>query len=177
MRPVTLVLGGAASGKSVFAESLIADGFGTIWTGATYLATAAAGDGEMAAKIARHRARRGPHWSTVEESLALPTALAEHARTDRPILVDCLTLWLTNLMLADRQPASEIDALTGSLESLSGPIVFVSNEVGGGIVPENALARRFRNEAGHMNQRIAETADRVYLVNAGLPQILKDTHA
>ncbi len=177
MCPVTLVLGGAASGKSVFAESLIAASFETRWENAIYLATATAGDDEMSDKIARHRARRGPRWMTVEEPVALSTALAEHARADRPVLVDCLTLWLTNLLLADRDPEPEIEALVGAFAALPSPAVLVSNEVGGGIVPENALARRFRNEAGHMNQKIAAAADRVYLVTAGLPQLLKDSNA
>lgn len=177
LRPVTLVLGGAASGKSVFAESLIEAGFGNLWKSATYMATATAGDNEMTDKIAHHRERRGARWSTIEEPLELATALVNHANADRPMLVDCLTLWLSNLMIADRDFATETRQLTEVMAGLAGPAVFVSNEVGGGIVPENALARRFRNEAGHLNQAVAATADRVYLVVAGLPQILKDNKA
>ena len=176
LRPVTLVLGGAASGKSVFAESLITAGFGILGNGATYLATATAGDDEMKIKIQRHRARRGEHWTTVEEPISLTAALARHTHANRPVLVDCLTLWLSNLLLANKDPELEISALVSSLATLRGPTVLVSNEVGDGIVPENALARHFRNEAGRMNQRIAAAADRVYLVTAGLPQLLKETN-
>ena len=157
----------------MFAETLIEAGFGTRWDDATYLATATAGDDEMAKKIQRHRIRRGLRWTTVEEPLTLVTVLTEHAHADRPILIDCLTLWLTNLLLANQDLESEIETLAGTLATLPGPTVLVSNEVGGGIVPENTLARRFRNAAGHMNQLIASVADRVYLVTAGFPQILK----
>jgi len=175
--PVTLVLGGAASGKSAFAESLVASGFGTRWDGAVYLATGTDGDGEMAAKIERHRARRGSAWSTVEEPLALADAICRHTRTTQPVLVDCLTLWLSNLIFADRDVSEAIGRLTERLPGCAGPVVFVSNEVGGGIVPENALARRFREDAGRLNQAVAAAADRVYLVAAGLPLILKDNPA
>ncbi len=177
MSPVTLILGGAASGKSVFGESLIESGVGNRWESATYLATATAGDTEMAAKIMRHRERRGSAWATVEEPLDLNAALTRHTNAARPVLVDCLTLWLSNLMMAGREIESETRRLTDILTDLSGPVVFVSNDVGGGIVPENALARRFQNEAGRMNQAVAAAADRVYLVSAGLPQILKDNQA
>lgn len=174
LRPVTLVLGGAASGKSTFSESLIESGIGSLWDGALYLATATAGDDEMAMKIERHRERRGPAWATLEEPVNLSNALISHATPSRPILVDCLTLWLTNLIFADRAPATETQQLISTFASLTGPVVFVSNEVGGGIVPENALARRFREEAGRLNQAIAAAADRVYFVAAGLPMTLKD---
>ncbi len=172
--PVTLVLGGAASGKSVFSEGLIESGFGDRWSGAIYLATATAGDGEMAAKIARHRERRGASWTTVEEPLALAETLLQFADPQHPVLVDCLTLWLSNLMFAERDIPSETSLLVDTFPKFTGPVVFVSNEVGGGIVPENALARRFREEAGHLNQAIAAAADRVHLVTAGLPMTLKD---
>jgi adenosylcobinamide kinase/adenosylcobinamide-phosphate guanylyltransferase len=172
---VTLVLGGAASGKSAFSEGLIEAGFSGQWIGATYLATATVDDGEMAAKIERHRARRGPAWTTVEEPLALADALIAHSEPQTPVLVDCLTLWLSNLIFAERNIASETKRLTASLPALASPTVFVSNEVGDGIVPENALARRFREEAGQLNQAIAAAADRVHLVTAGLPTTLKDT--
>ncbi len=175
MRPVTLILGGAASGKSAFSESLIESEIGGHWTGALYLATATAGDAEMADKIKRHRDRRGPAWTTVEEPLALADALAEHTQPQRPILVDCLTLWLSNLMFADRDIASETSRLIATFPGLTSPVLFVSNEVGGGIVPENALARRFHDEAGRLNQKIAAAADRVYLITAGLPLTLKDS--
>lgn len=177
LRPVTLVLGGAASGKSRFGESLIEAGLGRRWSGAIYLATATAGDTEMAAKIARHRARRGEAWTTVEEPLAIADALDRNTDPSRPVLVDCLTLWLTNLILADRLIEDETRRFAQTLADLAGPVVLVTNEVGGGIVPENALARRFRDEAGRLNQAAAAAADRVYLVTAGLPQILKDKGA
>ncbi len=172
--PVTLVLGGAASGKSAFSEGLIEAGLADRWSGAVYLATATAADDEMAAKIARHKERRGPNWRTIEEPLALSETLAQHAGSQHPVLVDCLTLWLSNLMFAERDILSETKKLIASFPNFAGPIVFVSNEVGSGIVPENALARRFREEAGHLNQAVAAAADRVYLVTAGLPVTLKD---
>jgi adenosylcobinamide kinase/adenosylcobinamide-phosphate guanylyltransferase len=174
LRPVTLILGGAASGKSAFSESLIESGIGTLWDSALYLATATAGDDEMASKIERHRERRSPAWTTVEEPLDLSGALTNHANPSRPILVDCLTLWLSNLMFADRAPALETEKLTSTFTTLAGPVVFVSNEVGSGIVPENALARRFREEAGRLNQAVAAAADRVHFIAAGLPITLKD---
>lgn len=177
MPPVTLVLGGAASGKSTFGEKLIETGFGARWDGAVYLATATADDSEMAAKIERHRARRESAWTTVEEPLALADALTSHAQAARPVLVDCLTLWLSNLIFADRDVADETRVLIAALPACAGPVVFVSNEVGGGIVPENALARRFREEAGRLNRAVAAAADRVYLVAAGLPLTLKDNAA
>lgn len=175
--PVTLVLGGAASGKSTFSERLIESGIGRLWTGATYLATATAGDAEMAARIARHRERRGGSWQTVEEPLAIAAALDRYSNKQRPVLVDCLTLWLSNLLFADCDIAAETGSLLETLPGLNGPVVFVSNEVGGGIVPDNALARRFRDEAGRLNQALAAAADRVELVTAGLPQTLKNNFA
>ena len=173
--PVTLVLGGARSGKSRHAESLIdsaiaAGRFG----GATYVATAQELDAEMAARIAEHRRRRGDLWHTVEAPLDLVAALAAHADPGRPVLVDCLTLWLSNLMDRGRDVGAETTALAAALQDLSGPVVLVSNEVGLGIVPANALAREFRDNAGRLNQRVAELADRVLFVAAGLPLTLKD---
>jgi len=166
--PLTLVLGGARSGKSRYAESLIAARGARL-----YLATAEPGDAEMAARIAAHRARRGTGWTTVEAPLALVDALARHARADRPILVDCLTLWLSNLMLAGRDLEAEGRALVAALAGLAGPVVLVANEVGYGIVPDNALARRFRDAAGQLNQAVAAACQRVVLVAAGLPLVLK----
>jgi adenosylcobinamide kinase/adenosylcobinamide-phosphate guanylyltransferase len=171
---VTLVLGGAASGKSVFAERLIEAGFASLWDHATYLATATAGDGEMSDKIRCHRARRGAQWITVEEPLDLAGAMIQHDDPARPILVDCLTLWLSNVMLAERDIDAQTARLAETLNELSGPVVLVANEVGLSIVPDNALARRFRESAGRLNQAIAAIADRVYFVAAGLPLILKD---
>jgi len=164
------VLGGARSGKSRHAETL-AESFG----GAPlYVATAEPGDAEMCRRIAEHRARRGPGWTTIEEPLALAPVLAECARACVPVLVDCLTLWLANVMAAGRAPAAEIDALVAALARLTGPVVLVANEVGLGIVPEKALARAFRDHAGRLNQEIARIAERVVFMAAGLPLVLKD---
>ncbi len=168
--PVTLVLGGARSGKSAYGEGLLEARPGAC----VYLATADAGDAEMAERIAQHRARRGDRWTTLEEPLALLDALAGAAGPDRAVLVDCLTLWLSNLLLADRDVEAEGAALATALPGLAGPVVLIANEVGLGIVPENALARRFRDAAGRLNQALAAAADRVVLVSAGLPLILKD---
>lgn len=165
---LTLVLGGARSGKSRYAEGLIGG------REAVYLATSQAWDAEMAERITHHRDRRGGNWLTVEEPLDLAAALAAQARPDRPILVDCLTLWLTNILLAERDVPAEMAALVAALPGLAGPVVLVSNEVGQGIVPDNKLARLFRDHAGRLHQDIAAIADKVVFVIAGLPQILKD---
>jgi len=166
---VTLVLGGARSGKSRFAEGLIAAHPGR----PVYLATGQAGDAEMAERIRRHRARRGERWATLEEPLDLPRALASATRDNGAVLVDCLTLWLSNLIAAGRNVEHETQALIESLPDLRNPVVFVSNEVGLGIVPDNALARAFRDHAGFVHQAVAAAADRVYFVAAGLPLLLK----
>jgi adenosylcobinamide kinase / adenosylcobinamide-phosphate guanylyltransferase len=167
---VTLVLGGARSGKSRWAERLIEDGA----FGGTYCATATAGDPEMAARIAAHRARRGPFWRTVEEPLAIAAVVGARAAPDRPLLVDCLTLWLSNLMLAGRSVGGETAALVAALRLAAGPVVLVANEVGMGLVPETPLGRRFRDAAGRLNQEIAAQADRVVFIAAGLPMALKE---
>lgn len=164
---VTLVLGGARSGKSRHAESLVRAHPGP-WT---YLATAEALDGEMRDRIARHQEDRGEGWRTVEAPLDLPGALA--AAPTGPVLVDCLTLWLSNLMLADQAVGVETGRLLDALAARPGPVVLVSNEVGWGIVPDNALARAFRDAAGRLNQAVAAAAGRVVLVAAGLPLTLK----
>ena len=166
---VTLVLGGARSGKSRHAEALIT---GAAETG-TYIATAERGDAEMAARIAHHRAGRGTFWRTIEEPLAVPDAIVGHADPVRPILVDCLTLWLANLLCAGRVVAHEAEALRGALRDACGPVVLVANEVGLGLVPETPLGREFRDEAGRLNQSVAALADRVVFVAAGLPLVLK----
>ncbi len=166
---VTLVLGGARSGKSLYAENLMETHSPRI-----YLATAEAGDKEMAARIAEHQKRRGPGWQTVEEPLDLAGALAAHSSPGQPVLVDCLTLWLSNVMAAKLDADAEVGALVDCLDTLLGPVVFVSNEVGMGIVPDNALARSYMDHAGRMNQRLAASAQRVVMMSAGLPQILKD---
>jgi adenosylcobinamide kinase/adenosylcobinamide-phosphate guanylyltransferase len=173
--PVSLVLGGARSGKSTYAEKLAT---GTLFGGAPrpalYIATAEAGDVEMATRIMAHRARRGANWTTVEAPLALDEAVLANAEAGRPILVDCLTLWLSNLMHAGRDLDEAADDLVRALEDLAAPVVFVSNEVGLGIVPETPLGRAFRDAQGRLNMRMAERADRVISMTAGLPLVLKD---
>lgn len=166
-RELTLVLGGARSGKSRFAESLIAR-HSPPWL---YVATAEAGDAEMTARIAAHKARRGLDWMTIESPHDLASVVAEQG--NRPVLVDCLTLWLSNLMLADVDIDAKVARLEQALEQGRGPVVLVANEVGFGVVPENALARRFRDLQGQLNQRLAARADRVVLVVAGLPLFMK----
>ena len=167
MSRVTLVLGGARSGKSAYAERLIGER-------GLYLATAEAGDEEMAERIRAHRERRGAGWETIEAPLDLAGALERHASADRPVLVDCLTLWLSNLMAAGRDIEAETGTLIERLGALPCPVVLVSNEVGLGLVPTTALGRAFRDHAGRLNQRVAAAADRVIFVAAGLPLTLKD---
>ncbi len=164
-----LVLGGARSGKSSYAEKMVeSSGLKPL-----YLATGRAFDEEMENRIAVHRGRRGPEWQTVEEPLDLVGALALHAAADRFVLVDCLTLWLTNLMMAERDIARETANLVAMLPSLGGPVVLVSNEVGLGIVPENRMAREFRDHAGRLHQPVAAIVDEVYFMAAGLPLKMK----
>ncbi len=165
----TLVLGGARSGKSAHAEALVESQPGAC----LYLATATAGDTEMQERIRLHKARRGPRWATVEEPFALASTLSRLAGPGKAVLVDCLTLWLSNLMAADRDVDYEIAALTAALPALDGPAVLVSNEVGLGIVPDNALARRFRDHAGRLHQAVAAVVPTVTFVAAGLPLHLK----
>lgn len=165
----TLVLGGAASGKSAYAEELVLRTPGR----PVYIATAQAFDGEMTDKIAVHRARRGAVWTNVEEPLYLAGAIARADAPDAVLLVDCLTMWLNNLMADDRDVAAETTHLVDIMGVLQGQIVLVANEVGLGIVPDNALARAFRNLHGTLNQAVAGTADRVVFVAAGLPLALK----
>ena len=167
-----LILGGARSGKSALAERIAGDSACEV----VYVATAQAGDGEMAARIAHHRERRPPHWLSVEEPLALANVLRDHARDDRCMLVDCLTLWLSNLLGDDDATrfARERDALLDALPTLPGEILLVSNEVGLGVVPMGELSRRFVDEAGRFHQQIAQRCERVLFVAAGLPLTLKD---
>ncbi len=168
-----LVLGGARSGKSRYALDLVAASGPAPW----FLATAEAGDEEMAARIARHRDERDARWTTREEPLDLVAALRRDARPDRAVLVDCLTLWLSNLMFASRDLQVEILALAEFAAKLPGPVVFVSNEVGSGIAPATPLGREFRDWQGRANQAIAAACDAVVLVTAGLPTLLKPAPA
>jgi adenosylcobinamide kinase/adenosylcobinamide-phosphate guanylyltransferase len=164
-----LVLGGQRSGKSRYAEDLvIAGGLSPV-----YVATGAAGDTEMAERIAAHRIRRGDQWRTVEEPFELPAVIARESGPGYHVLVDCLTFWVTNLLLAGRDVDVEGVALTDTLAGVSGPVTLVSGEVGSGIIPMDPLSRRFADALGKLNQRVAAVADRVVLVAAGLPLILK----
>lgn len=172
MAPVIFITGGARSGKSRLAERLAGNFGGSLG----YIATGAAGDGEMAQRIARHRQRRGPAWTTIEEPMELAAALRENDGRFAAILVDCITLWLTNLLLAYDDSTRCLDRvreLTTLLPQLTSPIIFVSNEVGMGIVPENRLARQFRDLAGEANEMIAAAADEVHVTFSGLPLRLK----
>lgn len=178
----TLLLGGARSGKSALAERLARESGKQV----VYLATAHAGDGEMAARIEHHRARRPTEWETVEEATALADRLRELCAPGRIVLVDCLTLWLTNLLFAEGQVypelgpvtlpalfAQERAALLAWLDNAEGEVIFVSNEVGMGIVPFGAVSRCFADEAGRLNQEVAARCERVLFVAAGLPLVLK----
>ena len=163
-----LITGGARSGKSSFAEQRVKE-FGAPLV---YIATAEAFDSEMKDRIALHQARRGTDWHTVHVPLNLPQALRE-ADGMGPCLVDCLTIWLNNLMFAKQETATAADQLVAAIVARSDPVVLVTNEVGSGIVPENALARRFRDEAGRMNQIIAAAVDEVYVSISGIPVRIK----
>ncbi|HLB13503.1 MAG TPA: bifunctional adenosylcobinamide kinase/adenosylcobinamide-phosphate guanylyltransferase [Burkholderiales bacterium] len=164
-----LILGGARSGKSALAVRLARSSGLAV----TVVATATAGDAEMAERIARHRAARPPAWRLVEEPIALTAALRAECAADRLVIVDCLTLWLSNLLLAEAPLESGRAGLLDALPGVPGRVLLVANEVGLGIVPENALARRFRDEQGALNQALAALCDRVTLVTAGLPIVLK----
>jgi len=165
--PLTLVTGGAASGKSRLAEArVLGSGLAPV-----YVATARAWDDEMRAKIARHRARRSG-WREIEAPVDLPAALTT-LRGGEAALVDCLTLWLTNVMLSEADVAAAADGLVAALAASPAPVVCVTNEVGQGIVPDTALGRRFREAQGRLNQRVAAQAVSVIAVMAGLPLVLK----
>jgi adenosylcobinamide kinase/adenosylcobinamide-phosphate guanylyltransferase len=167
--PLTLILGGARSGKSRHAESLV-EALPPPWH---YVATAQAFDDEMRARIALHRERRGQGWVTHEATIELAECLAALGGGPAPILVDCLTLWLTNVMLGERDLEAAAKSLENALGGIEAPVVLVANEVGLGIVPDNPLARRFRDEAGRLHQRLASRADRVLFMVAGLPMVVK----
>lgn len=165
-----LVLGGARSGKSAFAERLVAE------TGLAkhYIATGRAWDDEMHERIEQHKAQRGSHgWVTHEDPLALPERINDTAREDRVLLIDCLTLWVTNLMLEEHDIDAAFGDLSAAIVTAPGRLVFVSNEVGLGIVPENKMAREFRDHAGRLHQQVASLAAEVYFVAAGLPLKMK----
>jgi adenosyl cobinamide kinase/adenosyl cobinamide phosphate guanylyltransferase len=170
---LTFVIGGARSGKSRYAEAMTAASPPPWEPPWTYIATADAGDEEMAARIAAHRARRGAEWKTVEAPRDLAAALAVSGAV--PVLVDCLTLWLSNLMIAEADIDHEMQKLETALAAAAAPVVVVANEVGFGIVPSFPLGRRFRDMQGILNQRIAARADRVVLMVAGLPVPIKGT--
>jgi adenosylcobinamide kinase/adenosylcobinamide-phosphate guanylyltransferase len=168
-----LILGGARSGKSRLAEQrALASGLPV-----TVLATATADDAEMQARIRHHQERRPPSWGLVEEPLALAAALRAHAAPERCLLVDCLTLWLTNLLCAhdETRLEAERDALLMALPELPGRIILVGNETGMGIIPLGELSRRFCDEAGRLHQEVAQCCDRVIFTVAGLPHVLKGT--
>ncbi|MER0239045.1 bifunctional adenosylcobinamide kinase/adenosylcobinamide-phosphate guanylyltransferase [Fulvimarina sp. MAC8] len=168
---ILFVLGGARSGKSAYAETRARKtGLDPI-----YLATAQAFDDEMRARVTQHRADRAADgWTTIEEPLDLGETILAEIGDGYILLVDCLTLWVSNLMMAERDVSDEIDQLIEALRSKpAGRVIFVSNETGLGIVPDNAMARAFRDHAGRLNQRIAEIADEVVFVAAGLPMVLK----
>jgi|SRR6516165_4187739 adenosylcobinamide kinase/adenosylcobinamide-phosphate guanylyltransferase len=165
---ITLVLGGARSGKSRYAEWLITT-YSQPWI---YVATAEARDEEMAERIAAHKARRDAGWQTIEAAHGLAEALRA-APSGAAVLIDCLTLWLSNLMERGTDIETQITRLQEALAERAGPTVIVSNEVGLGIVPDNALARRFRDLQGDLNQRLAAQADRVLIMVAGIAVAVK----
>lgn len=177
MANTTLITGGASSGKSRFAEELAVRHGSPL----TYLATAQAEDEEMNERIIRHRARRGDSWRTVEEQLAVPQTLARLDGSCRVILLDCVTLWLTNLLLSRESEEinltemilGDVRRLTATLRGMETPVILVTNEVGMGIVPEYPLGRLFRDLAGQTNQILATTCDEVYTVISGIPLQLK----
>ena len=179
----TLVLGGARSGKSAYAEKLAESSGKTV----IYIATAQARDDEMAARIDQHRQQRPATWTTVEEPLALGAAMLAHATPQSLLLIDCLTVWLSNLLFADGLDFPEIGRITAppsflgqrplfleALIQVPGDVVLVSNEVGMGIIPQGAITRWYVDEAGRLNQTVAAQCERAVLVAAGLPLILKD---
>ena len=164
-----LVLGGARSGKSAYAQAAVE----AASRRRIFIATAQAFDDEMRQRIAQHQADRDGHWRTREASVDLVDAIGEEAGSDRAVLVDCLTLWLSNLMLAGHDVARETERLVGAISAAKGPLVFVSNEVGHGIVPATTLGRAFRDAQGRLNQHVARAVDAVVFLTAGCPSLLK----
>jgi len=174
---IQLVLGGARSGKSQYAEQQASHTDKDVF----YIATATAADSEMSERIHQHQQQRPKHWTTVEETHRLAAVLQQYAKPNRTLLIDCLTLWLSNILFT---PTGETDeacfktetaALLKTLPTLAGDIILVSNEVGQGTTPMNAMARRFIDETGKLHQQIAQCSDQVTFVTAGLPQQLKQT--
>lgn len=173
MNQTTLVVGGCRSGKSRYALELAERGFGAR---KIFMATCVPADGEMRCRVERHQAERGPSWTTVESPVRLSEDLLYHSERADGIIVDCLTLWVSNLMMEGLDPdavACRVQTLTDALERARCPVVLVSNEVGTGIVPENALARRFRDASGFANQRVAGCVDTVVWMVAGIPVTVK----
>lgn len=166
-----LVFGGARSGKSEYAEGLALAGGDRL----IYLATAQAHDAEMEKRIAVHKSRRGREWQAVEEPVDVAGVLARFDNQETTILLDCLTLWLSNLMFSNSDLDHEVNKLIQAIEGFTGRLIIVSNELGMSIVPENALAREFRDGAGLLNQKVAAACDEVFFVAAGLPLRLKPT--
>lgn len=171
----TLIVGGVRSGKSRYAEQLAAQQGGPV----AVIVTATAGDEEMAARIAAHRARRPGHWQVLEEPIAVGRALLEVARPGSVVIVDCLTLWLTNILLQPdpERLQQESDALLAAVQSVAASVILVSNDVGSGIVPINELARRFADATGSLHQRLAQGCDQVVWMMAGLPLTVKPVPA
>ncbi|MGH6838552.1 MAG: bifunctional adenosylcobinamide kinase/adenosylcobinamide-phosphate guanylyltransferase [Methylocella sp.] len=174
-RPIgsLLVLGGARSGKSRYAQRLAE----ASRLKPVLIATAEAHDIEMADRIARHASQRKPRWAVVEEPVALTEVLCREAREGRIVVVDCTTLWLSNLLLQHENASAATQELAQGIAQLAGPVIFVSNEVGGGIVPENPLARAFRDAQGLLNQALAEACEAVVVLNAGIALCLKPSRA
>ncbi|MBV0933360.1 bifunctional adenosylcobinamide kinase/adenosylcobinamide-phosphate guanylyltransferase [Marinobacterium weihaiense] len=166
---IRLILGGARSGKSRLAEQLARASGREV----TYIATAQAHDDEMQARIQRHRDERPAHWQTLEEPLALAATLLARQAPEHCLLIDCLTLWTTNQLLAGADMAAEREALCAALQNARGEILLVSNETGMGVVPMGELSRRFSDEAGWLNQAVAALADQVVLTVAGIPLVIK----
>lgn len=170
-----LILGGARSGKSRYAESLAAKSAKSVF----YIATGQARDEEMALRINRHRQERPEHWQTLEEPIELADLLKAHAQKNRCLLVDCLTLWLSNILFNEQGRLQESvftqqsQALLETVPTLAGEVILVSNEVGLGVVPIDAMSRRFVDEAGRLHQQLARRCERVVLITAGLAQVLK----
>ena len=170
MLDLTVIIGGAASGKSAYAEALALSGEGS----PIYIATAQAYDTEMQSKIRLHKERRGPEWHTIEEPIALTEQLSALEPTGS-VLVDCVTMWLSNIMIMDEDTDQACDRLCQNLPFFNGRLIIVTNEVGHGVVPPTKLGRAFQNKQGRLNQNLASLASRVILVTAGLPLALKGT--